>query len=181
MLEGKNIILRLFREEDVEECVSLENNYAERGEFIGARFHSLTKQKKEFGETGWWEDDKGYMLITDKQGRKLGIIVFFKAAFYDAGYEVGYELYRRADRGRGYGTEALRIFSAYLFELKPIPRLQVTLVTGNAASRRIAEKCGYKYEGVRRQSGFVNGKHIDADVLSLLREECPSLAEALTT
>jgi RimJ/RimL family protein N-acetyltransferase len=92
---------------------------------------------------------------------------------------VGYIILRREDRGRGYGTEALRIFSAYLFDAKPTERLQLVTMAGNVPSRRIAEKCGYQLEGTMRKFGFVRGKYVDAVMYSLLREECPTLAEVL--
>jgi ribosomal-protein-alanine N-acetyltransferase len=73
----------------------------------------------------------------------------------------------------------LRIFSAYLFELRPIPRLQFGMFKGNAASRKVAEKCGYQYEGTQRQGNFLRGGYWDRETFSLLRSECPRLSEAL--
>ena len=60
-----------------------------------------------------------------------------------------------------------------------LPILQVATAVDNIASRRIAEKCGYKHEGKFRKFFYMRGKHHDCHVLSLLREECPTLAEAL--
>jgi RimJ/RimL family protein N-acetyltransferase len=109
----------------------------------------------------------------------LGGIGFFQPSPHLSGYEIGYAIFRPQDRGKGIMTAGLRIFSAYLFEAKDIPRLQVVTSTGNVPSRRIAEKCGYKIEGTLRRSYFTRGEHHDCDVLSLLRTECPPLAEAL--
>ena len=108
-----------------------------------------------------------------------GGIGFFQVSPHQAGYEVGYAVFRPEDRGQGIISTALRIFSAYLFDIKPIPRLQVLTAVGNVASRRVAEKCGYQHEGTLRQVYYMRGKHHDCDVLSLLRAECPSLSEAL--
>jgi len=76
-------------------------------------------------------------------------------------------------------TEALRIFSAYLFELKPIPRSQLGMFKGNPASREVAERCGYRYEGTQRQGHFLRGQYHDRETFSLLRGECPPLSEDL--
>jgi len=179
MLEGKNVNLRLFSEDDLDEYLTLDNKLDERGEHFPVVFYSVPKNRKDFGETGWWEDDQGRMLVTNKEGRMLGVIVFFKGFRYESGYEIGYVILRRADRGQGYMSEALRIFSAYLFELKPVPRLQIHTAQGNVPARRIAEKCGYKYEGTMRKLGFLRGEYVDVEQFSLLREECPSLAEVL--
>jgi ribosomal-protein-alanine N-acetyltransferase len=179
MLEGREINLRLFREEDLEEFTKLGNVYAERGDVPLARFFPLSKSKKEFAEDGWWSDERGHMLITDKQDRMLGSIGFFKTAKYRSGYEVGYGILRGADRNKGYMTAALRIFCAYLFEAKPIPRLELHADVANLASQRVAEKCGFKLEGTLRRVTFLRGVPSDARAYSLLREECCSLDEAL--
>ena len=179
MLEGPNVILRLFTDDDLDEFLKLENNYAEMGEFASTDFRSPADFRKHLRETGGWDDKLGRMLITDKNNRTLGHIMFIKEPSYQSGYDVGFAVFRREDRGKGYTTEALRIFSAYLFELKPIPRLQLGTHVNNIAARRVAEKCGYRLEGTLRRMYFARGAYVDCVLYSLLREECPSLAEAL--
>lgn len=179
MLEGQNVNLRLFAEGDLDEYLAAEQKESESEESAPAMLRPTPKFKKEFGETGFWQEHQGRMVVTNKEGRLLGTVMFYRDPSYQSGYEVGYGILRRLDRGQGYMTEALRIFSAYLFELKSVPRLQVTTAEGNIAARRIAEKCGYQYEGIMRKMGFLRGKYVDAARYSLLREESCSLAEAL--
>ena len=179
MLEGPNLILRLFTDDDVDEFLKLENTYAEMGEFAAVDLRCPTAFRKHLAETGGWDDKLGRMLITDKNGRILGHIMYTKEPSCQSGYEVGYVMFRREDRGKGYATEALRIFSAYLFELRPIPRLHIATHVGNIAARRVAEKCGYKLEATLRQYVFIRGKYVDYVQYSLLRDECPSVAQAL--
>ena len=179
MLEGPNIILRLFAEDDLEEFFTLDANVLARGEYYPISLHPLPVWRRRFQETGWWEEDQGRMLINTKDGRLVGTIFFFKGMPYRAGYEIGYYLFRPVDHGKGLMTEALRIFAAYLFELKPIPRLELGIQVGNTGSRRVAEKCGFRLDGVMRKQFFCWGEYRDVEVYSLLREECPSLAQAL--
>ena len=179
MLEGANVILRLFTDDDLDEFLKLDNTCAEMGEFAPVDLRSPAAFRKQFSETGGWDDKLGRMLITDRGGRILGQIMFIKEPSYQSGYEVGFVVFRREDRGKGYTTEALRIFSAYLFELKGIPRLQLGTHADNIAARRVAEKCGYKLEGTLRQFFFTRGEYVDYVQYSLLRDECPSLAEAI--
>jgi len=177
MLEGRQVILRLFREEDLDEFLNLHNRCSQRGEFYPISIRPLSANRKDLQENGWWGEDQGRMLITDRQGRMLGMIFFFKGAPYQEGYEVGYTLFKREDRGRGTISEALPLFSAYLFEAKPIHRLYLLTASGNIASRRVAEKSGYRHEGTLRQAFFLRGKHVDCEMYSLLRNECPPAAE----
>lgn len=179
MLEGRNIILRLYAEADLDEFLALRAKLQERGDFLPISLTSAADTRKEFGEHGWWEEHTGRMLITARDGHMLGGIGFFQTSPYMSGYELGYNIFRSEDRGQGIMTAALRIFSAYLFDIKTIPRLQVATVVGNVASRRIAEKCGYQHEGTLRRCYYLRGEYVDCHLLSLLREECPSLSEAL--
>lgn len=177
MIEGKNINLRLIRKEDLDEILELQNDLSNRGEFLGLELGSEVSIKKHFDETGYWEKDFGKMLITDKAGNILGDIIFFRGMRGCEGYEIGYQIYKQENRGKGYLTEALKLFSAYLFELRPINRLEICVFNNNIPSRKVAEKCGYVYEGTMRQAYFARGKYHDLQLFSILREECPLLNE----
>lgn len=171
MIKGQKINLRLIKDQDLKELPGLLNNLENRGEYLGLELTSEVLIKKYFAESGYWSDDFGRMLITSKTKAEkiIGNITFFKGI--NGAFEVGYQIYRKEDRGKGYGSEALKLFSKYLFELKEINRLQITVPHGNIASRAIAEKCGYKHEGTLRQAYFARGKYHDIQIFSLLREE----------
>ena len=179
MLTGKKIKLRLFAEADLAELVELDADIAARGEFVPVALHPLAEMRRQLQESGWWAQDQGRMAIIDGRDRLVGAIAFFRPSPTLAGYEVGYVIFRPADRGCGYVSEALALFSAYLFASMPIERLQLGMFTGNAASRRVAEKCGYRFEGTQRRGGFLRGEHHDRETFSLLRGEGPPLTALL--
>lgn len=179
MIEGTKIKLRLFRESDLDEFFSLRNQLTERGAFEDSAPVPEAERRRQFAENGWWSENLGRMAVTDQDGRLVGMIGFFRSDPMEAGYEVGFAVLRREDDGRGYMTEALRLFSAYLFDIKPMPRLMARTSVNNLGARRVAEKCGYQLEGVQRKAYFSRGVYEDCAVYSLLREECPSLSEVL--
>ena len=45
------------------------------------------------------------------------------------------------------------------------------IAEGNIASERVAQKCGFTYEGTARQAMFARGRHFDMKLYSLLRHE----------
>jgi RimJ/RimL family protein N-acetyltransferase len=51
--------------------------------------------------------------------------------------------------------------AAYLFSAKDILRIQICFNTTNPASRRIAEKAGFTYEGVMRHAYRFDDKPVD--------------------
>jgi RimJ/RimL family protein N-acetyltransferase len=68
-------------------------------------------------------------------------------------FELGIELYDESDRGRGLGSEVVRVLSSHLFEHEGAMRFQASTDVDNVAMRRSLEKCGFTFEGVLR--GFM--------------------------
>jgi RimJ/RimL family protein N-acetyltransferase len=165
MIEGRNINLRTVTENDLAELFTLISNLAEMGEFWPVFLSSEPNFKKKFVETGFWDENFGKTLITNKTNTIIGEIFYFKTAYYRCDYEVGYQLFRNETRGKGIMTEAFSLFSSYLFALCPIPRLQITCIPGNVA--------------ILRNAMFSRGSHHDLELFSLLREECWPLAAVL--
>ncbi|MDF2841382.1 MAG: rimL [Clostridia bacterium] len=179
MIEGKLINLRIVKQSDLEELIPLLSDTRERGEFLNPNMVNEVMYRKRYQETGFWNEEFGSLLITNKSGRLLGDIAFFKGVNYLPGFEIGYNIFRSEDRGKGYTTEALRLFSAYLFETKTIHRLEVHADMNNTGSRKVAEKCGFTYEGMKRQAVYARGSYSDLAIYSMLKHECPSFTEMI--
>lgn len=179
MIQGKNINLRPIRQDDLDEIIKLQSDVSQRGEYLSPHMMNEAMYKKDYQETGFWKEDFGELLITNKEGRILGDISYFKGVRYMPGLEIGYGLFKREDRGKGYTTEALKLFSAYLFEIKTIHRLEVHADMNNIGSRRVAEKCGFTFEGTKREAVFNRGEYRDLAMYSMLRHECPSFTEMI--
>ena len=131
----------------------------------------LDEWRKRFASTGLWERDEGLLLIRNRDGRLVGHIEFFVPVSYLDGYELSYQLYDDAHAGHGYTTEAVQLLVDYLFGTKKKHRIQLVIVPDNAASERIAAKCGFTYEGRMRGAFFNDGRNHDVDVFSLLRDD----------
>lgn len=61
------------------------------------------------------------------------------------GWEIGYWT-RSAHAGRGLCSLAVRMMTLYAFDLLGADRVQILTSRANAASARVAEKCGYRLE-----------------------------------
>jgi [ribosomal protein S5]-alanine N-acetyltransferase len=84
--------------------------------------------------------------------------------------DIGYWLARQA-RGRGVMTRAVRLLSRWVFDNLPIERIQITVQPDNKASRAVAERAGYAFEGILRSYIEIKGKRRDAAMYSLLRAD----------
>jgi ribosomal-protein-alanine N-acetyltransferase len=84
--------------------------------------------------------------------------------------DVGYWLVPQA-RGRRIMSRAVRLFSRWIFEDLPVERIEITIQPANAASRRVAERAGYTFEGVLRSYTEIKGKRRDMAMYSVLPGE----------
>ncbi|MGW7455327.1 GNAT family N-acetyltransferase [Streptomyces sp. NPDC054787] len=84
-----------------------------------------------------------------------------------AGYEVGYWAVKE-HRGKGYMTEAVRAVARWAFTELGVVRLEWRAEVGNAASRAVAERAGFRVEGLLRAGIEQSGTSRDCWVGSLL-------------
>jgi len=180
MIKGKKVLLRTIRERELDIVYDLICDINNKGRYWHLIIPSERDFKNEYYRTGLWSANEGRMLIMDLDDENyLGELLYFKGLDYQSGYEIGYELFHPSYSGKGYMSEALMLFCAYLFACYPINRVQVNCMKDNIGSRKVAEHCGFTYEGTMRRATFHNGKYHDLDLFSLLREECPTLDEIL--
>ena len=73
--------------------------------------------------------------------------------------------------GRGYATEAAQAVVAYGFRELRLNRIFATVFAGNAASRRVAQKAGLRYEGLMHQHVKKWGKYVDVEIYGALSSD----------
>lgn len=170
MLVGPSIQLRTVRATDVDDLYRHHTNLASRGTYFPRDVESEPAFRRAFEEGGWWEENSGTLLIVEPDGTVVGDIGFFRCrpGGQWTSYELYYQLFEPDRAARGYVTEALQLITDYLFETRPVLRLQLHIHADNVASQRIAEKCGYTFEGTARGVYFMNGAAQDLRVYSIL-------------
>ena len=65
-------------------------------------------------------------------------------------FELGISLFDTADRGRGLGTDAIRLLTRHLFREEEAARVQASTWVENHAMRRVFQKLGFTEEGILR-------------------------------
>jgi ribosomal-protein-alanine N-acetyltransferase len=171
VIRGKMMRLRTVRETDLDRLYALLTDIVNRGDFVPLRIPSEATFKRQFHETGFWSEDYGRFLIVNAADEIVGSIWFFKSIPYFDGLEIGYTMFDPQQRRQGIMTEALSLCVDYLFQSTKIHRVQLIIAEGNIASERVAQKCGFTYEGTARQAMFERGRHYDMKIYSLLRHE----------
>jgi ribosomal-protein-alanine N-acetyltransferase len=182
MLRGKHLTLRPILEADLDAVYAAHLDIRNRGAFFPLGVQSESAFKRAFADHGLWQRDEGYLLMITPEHEIAGHIEFFKPVIYWDAFELSYQLYDERFAGRGYTTEAVRLVVDYLFAVKKQDRIQLDIAPENAASRRIAEKCGFTLEGTARSAMYNGGRNQDLLIYSLLRSDPrPWLACAATT
>ncbi len=117
---------------------------------------NLKRLRVIYDRNGFWTEDAGAAAIVAMEDKRLlGTLQVYRAGPGIHGYEIGYILHDENDRGKGYASEAVRLFSDYLFEVRPnCHRLQLIIEEWNDPSARLAEACGYASEGTLRKAGY---------------------------
>jgi RimJ/RimL family protein N-acetyltransferase len=82
-------------------------------------------------------------------------------------------------RGRGLGTDAIKLVMAFAFYDLGLNRLYSSILTSNTASlRAYVDKCGWSHEGVSRQHVWRHGGFVDLHQVGVLREDFDRLPDA---
>ncbi|MET8247524.1 GNAT family protein [Streptomyces sp. NPDC005202] len=79
-----------------------------------------------------------------------------------------------AFRGRGLGSDVVRVLCEYGFAVRGMQRLQVDTLADNASMIAAAKHAGFTIEGTLRRSAWVYGAFADLVVLGLLAHEWTS-------
>ena len=136
----------------------------------------LARARRMLDQTGFWTPQAGACAIENlaagEARRLIGTLQFYGAGPGIHGLEIGYILHSEDDRGKGYASDALRLFSDLLFAGHPdCHRLQLIIETWNDASARLAENCGFASEGILRKAGYSSpDQPADCFIYSLVRD-----------
>lgn len=130
-----------------------------------------------------WESFKKKYIKNDLNNPHRGIIIHSNQpvgevfAYWEDGklehwLEIGILIYHQNSWGNGLGTEALKLWLAYLFELHPhLQRIGYTTWSGNQAMMMVGEKIGMTREATIRQVRYYQDQYFDSVKYGILREE----------
>ena len=122
-------------------------------------------------EAGWQDGSRAGFAIRDVNGDAfLGFAGIVYLDLDGRQGEIGY-MVTPAARGRGASARALALLTRWAFDELELERLELRINVENAASERIAERGGYRREGVLRNVHFKESLRNDTGVWSRLRTD----------
>jgi [ribosomal protein S5]-alanine N-acetyltransferase len=172
LLRGTHVYLRPTMNKDLEEVFRRGQDLASRGRWFPLNIRAEAAFQAAYGTDGRWGEDVGIMQVVQNSDEALVGYVSFQRVVGDVDeINLGYFTYPEF-RGQGYASAATRLFVEYLFAVRrDMNRAALYIHPDNAASIRLAERCGFTYEGRIREGWFNLGQWHDVLVYGLLRRE----------
>ena len=172
-IESKHLILRKIRPIDAEDMFSYASlpqvtkflSWCEHPDLIHTKRY-ITYLETRYRACQFFD----FAIVLKRSGRMVGTVGFVSIDEANNLAEVGYVLHPDF-WNLGIMTEALSCLLRFGFEEVGLHRIEAVYMSENLASRRVMEKCGMTFEGIRRHARFVKGAYVDVGICAILAEE----------
>lgn len=117
--------------------------------------------------------DKNTMMfaVETKKGKLIGCTGLTYIDWKNSRAEVSIYIGDKKYKGKGYGTDTLKVLIDYGFRELNLHMLFGEIFEYNRANIRLFEKCGFKKDGVLRHRLYRDGKYWDSIIYSILDKE----------
>ncbi len=153
VIRGARVVLRPFRLEEYDQWLSAIFADAEDRSLFPAGPpdpHRLRDRVEHSGEMR----ESSLDLAIEADGRLVGGIGTYAEPgrrMWPGLFFLSIGLFDAEDRGRGLGTEAIRLLCDWLFRSAHAERIEGSTAVWNTAMRRVFEKLGFAFGGVKRR------------------------------
>lgn len=110
-----------------------------------------------------------WAIVLRANGKMVGTCGITSFDFKHDVVEVGYVLNPRYE-GYGIMTEALSAVISFCFDTLGAVRAEGRFIPKNLKSRRVLERCGMTYEGIKKDALLCKGELVDLGICSVYKE-----------
>jgi RimJ/RimL family protein N-acetyltransferase len=165
----REVVLRAMRPDD-DDALRTFHDDAD-----AALWNGLPEDVADWRERYAAQDERGatFAVADPDDDRLLGTIAVFDVDLDQRDAELGYRVVP-AERGQGVATAALDAAARWAFETYDLRRLELYHAVDNPASCTVAERAGFRQEGVLRESyRYGDGRWYDEHLHARLRTDPP--------
>ncbi len=175
MLKGERIKLRALELDDIEACWIERNNmeimyFGNMGATFPSSKYSVHERLKRNMENKNYENGFDFG-IEDENGKLIGTIGANFVDLKNRKLMLGISLNSGEACGKGYGTEAVKLFLEFAFKELNMHKVYLGVFSYNPRAKRSYEKCGFKVEAVARKRVFRDGQYFDEILMGILEDE----------
>lgn len=121
--------------------------------------------------------DWHFVVCRLEDGRPIGTVGLHNVDLESGSAAFGIAIGDEADRGKGYGTDALRAVAGFGFRELRLERIYLDVYAGNERGQRSYRKAGFVLEGTQRRAHFTGAGFVDVHRMSQLRDEWLALTD----
>ena len=171
-IKGKKVILRAIEVKDLELLQKWSNNPEINYMLGGWHFPSSNQdQVKWYNSLSANSLNQRFAIDTEDLGL-IGMANLVDVNWKDRNAFHGMLLGDKDMRGKGYGVDTIMAISKYAFEELGLMRMNSTMISYNEASIGVyTKKCGWKIEGIKKNSYFRKNQWWDEVVVGITRED----------
>jgi RimJ/RimL family protein N-acetyltransferase len=177
MIRGEAVYLRPAERDDIPIFVRWLND-AETSSYLSLRSPlSLPMEEGWFERAVAQQGKEGYHFVICRldDDQPIGTIGLFAIDNVNGSAGMGITIGEKQLWGQGYGSDALNALLDFGFGQLRLERVWLDVYDFNTRARRSYEKCGFVLEGTQRHARYQQGRHIDVQLMSILRAEWQKL------
>lgn len=169
-IKGYKVILRFIEPGDLEAIREMTNDPEQERMIVGWSFPTARKHQED-----WYQrilaDRDSFRFAIEYNGAFVGLSTLTDIDWKNRKAFHGIRLTLNAPKGQGIGTDAVYATMRYAFEELNLNRLNGAILDYNIASWKLYTKCGWKVEGVFRQSVFKDNAYHDESPVAILKSD----------
>ena len=141
-----------------------------RSEFLAFGRGSVQVVSEKLGDVVHGTEEASYLAVERTKDSKLvGLLFLYKVPYFHY-FEVGFYVVPE-ERGKGYGTEAMRLLMERVFETRSVKTIVAGTSSLNVASQKALLKAGFKEVGTLKKTLFRNGVWEDSIIYQVTNDE----------
>lgn len=173
-IEGERIRLRGYRNDDLAPICRWVND-VETVRYLSSRYWmpqstadvaDLIDHAMRAGSNGAF-----FVIASREDDSYLGQTDLYTINWKLRSAELAIVMGEEAQRGRGFGSEALDLMLGYAFGTLGLERVELEVATENTRAIRCYERAGFTLEGVKRHAFMIGGEYTDLAMMSVLAGE----------
>ncbi len=171
VLEGARVTLRPPRSADIEDRLRLGRDPQIVRMFGGGAtdLTPLTIDEIEREHARLAPPNHGWII--EHEGRAVGVARLHAIDPRDQRARFAVGIHDPELLGQGLGTAVTQLVLAHAFETLALHRVDLRVLTYNERAIRCYVKCGFRHEGVERESALVDGERFDDAMMAILRPD----------
>ena len=170
-ITGDKVYLSPISAEDAETYCSWLNDPLVSGNIDGAAKVYSLEAEREYIEKIKKENAHIYAIVLKETDTLIGNIGIEDIDATSRTATIGMFIGDEENRGKGYGSEALRLACRYAFDRLNMHSLHLWVFSFNERAMNVYKKVGFREVGRMRESYYLDGKYHDSILMDILRDD----------